>query len=281
MTRRGAWLWGAVLAGCYQASPRDCLYRCGAGASCPEGLECREAWCRTSGAAGLCVDQTGDGASNPDGLIIPDGIAAPDGFADARPPPDAMSCGPGSCAGCCAGGMCQTGDQQAVCGTGGAPCQDCGATPCASGSCGACAVGTMETLPCGNCGTQSRTCQAGGTWGPFGMCMGQGPCAYPSERDVPCGHCGTERQTCSTTCQWQGGSCLGQGECSTGERRWCVCMDCGVYRDDCDDTCNWVRATTCQSECGTSCPATCECPNLTSGCTMADPTPWCGSACCP
>lgn len=39
----------------------------------------------------------------------------------------------------------------------------------------ACSPGQVDTVPCGDCGTMSRTCQGTCSWGPFGPCAGPDP----------------------------------------------------------------------------------------------------------
>lgn len=60
---------------------------------------------------------------------------------------------------------------------------------------------------CGNCGTQTRTCNSG-SWSPWGACVGAGVCT-PSATQA-CSGGGT--QTCSATCAWGACTCAG-GAC--------------------------------------------------------------------
>jgi hypothetical protein len=53
------------------------------------------------------------------------------------------------------------------------------------------------TQACGNCGTQTRTCDKG-VWSAWSACAGEGVCAPDTTQG--CGTAGT--QTCGTSCQW-------------------------------------------------------------------------------
>lgn len=94
-----------------------------------------------------------------------------------------------------------------------------------------CTPGTTESLSCGNCGTKTRTCEAGGTWGAFTPCSGQGACVPDTTSAQSCGLCGTRPVTCTATCTWEesacddpcadseatlGGPCATSGACSAG-----------------------------------------------------------------
>ena len=111
---------------------------------------------------------------------------------------------------------------------------------------GECTPGQVETQGCGNCGTQSRTCDASYYWGAWGACTGEGPCspnAYEEEAccDLGGGYtmCGTHGRTCGGDCQWGGwGTCSGpdpnggNNVCWTGE-----CGICNEGRERCDQGC--------------------------------------------
>ncbi|MCC6337175.1 MAG: hypothetical protein IT380_24675 [Myxococcales bacterium] len=112
-----------------------------------------------------------------------------------------MCDGAGTCVGCGAGQACSGNPNRCLVGltscAGGAPvCVDSTAlvdagTPCATdsvctaqGSCLACDAGNpaaqclpsvTESVPCGHCGRQQRTCAGTCTWGAFGTCMGETP----------------------------------------------------------------------------------------------------------
>jgi hypothetical protein len=80
--------------------------------------------------------------------------------------------------------------------------------------------------PCGNCGTQSRTCR-NGAWSEWGACGGEGPCA-PNATQA-CGSAGT--QSCGGSCQW--GACTMQ-TCAGAASQ--ACGNCGTQTRTCDGT---------------------------------------------
>src|SRR5258708_2314262 len=73
------------------------------------------------------------------------------------------------------------------------------------------AAGDIDKRACGKCGTQFRTCGAGGVWKDWQPCDGEkidAECAIGETRDGTCGNCGTEKDTCDpTACTWSLGSC--------------------------------------------------------------------------
>jgi hypothetical protein len=76
-----------------------------------------------------------------------DSTATNDGPLQDAPAPDGppVPCGPTICGtGCCESNVCHPGNTAAVCGTGGAPCQDCSQSGevCRAGSCGPCEKST-------------------------------------------------------------------------------------------------------------------------------------------
>jgi hypothetical protein len=87
-----------------------------------------------------------------------------------------------------------------TCGSGGM--QVCGQS-CAWDSTCHC-QGTAPTQPCGNCGTQSQSCNTkNGTWtAGWGSCTGEGICSPNSTRNCLLAY---ESQTCGSSCQW--GTC--------------------------------------------------------------------------
>ncbi|MEW5742524.1 MAG: choice-of-anchor D domain-containing protein, partial [Myxococcota bacterium] len=157
------------------------------------------------------------------------------------------ACGPGTCNGCCAGGMCLSTSQQtaAQCGSSGAMCvacpsgqvcsngacvnaSTCDATSCASGCC----VGPL-CLPYAQqnqavCGTAGVTCQAcaSGTTCSMGQCTSTGTCnastcpmgccsgnlcvPWASQSAASCGTSGAACTMCAS-----GNSCV-NGVCTTG-----------------------------------------------------------------
>lgn len=106
------------------------------------------------------------GSGYPDSRRPPDAPGSPDlfPFPDLPAPPDQSPsadlipwCGPGSCAGCCTGPVCQNGDSNTLCGSGGLPCVNCLAT-----------LQVCDNFTCGGC-TQSDQCD-GQT-----VCVSPGP----------------------------------------------------------------------------------------------------------
>jgi hypothetical protein len=55
---------------------------------------------------------------------------------------------------------------------------------------------------CGNCGTQSRTCDGTCNWPAWGACEGQGVCTPGAQDTQPCGTTGMEYRQCLSTCGW-------------------------------------------------------------------------------
>jgi len=97
---------------------------------------------------------------------------------------------------------------------------------CQDGRCIAaeCTPGQTQSQACGNCGTQTRTCQSNYEWGSWSSCTGQGPCSPGQTQSQACGNCGTQTRTCQSNCQWGSwSSCTGQGPCSPGI---CCGSDC-------------------------------------------------------
>src|SRR5262249_31377740 len=92
---------------------------------------------------------------------------------------------------CTAGANLQT--DSANCGACGMAC-GAGVT-CQAGKC-ACSGPSSQT--CGNCGTQTRTCDARGTWSAWSSCTGTGACSPGATQACD----GTGTQTCTNACQW-------------------------------------------------------------------------------
>ena len=65
-----------------------------------------------------------------------------------------------------------------------------------------CQPGDSQTQGCGQCGTQSRGCDATGNWGAWDACAGEGPCSPNDTSTEACGDCGQATRTCSGSCQW-------------------------------------------------------------------------------
>jgi len=132
-----------------------------------------------------------------------------------------------------------------------------------------------STRACGQCGTQTRSCDSNtATWSEWSPCTGQGECAPDASRS--CGSGGS--QVCGGNCRWDV-SCTGQS-CSGPAQQGC--RNCGVQTRSCDsNTGSWTDFSACTSQgacrpgasrsCGTGgmqvCTESCEWP---SGCSMQD-----------
>ena len=182
----------------------------------------------------------------------------------------------------CSGGQCvincgTSGSATSACSvsleTDPANCGAC-ATPCPSGAtCGGgqCMCVGLASQPCGNCGTQTRTC-TGGAWSMWSACSGEGACAGNDTQ--PCMGSGT--QTCvAATCTW--------GSCSCGADTACAgtCTDvdtdahnCGSCGNDCTMQAPAGATETCSGGvCSAPSCLTYYCPNggdATTGCFLAN-----------
>ena len=114
------------------------------------------------------------------------------------------------------------------------PCQNGGSQSC-SGTCQWEFLCRNQVCPgpsvvtCGNCGTQSRSCNSTtGMWSEFTACSGEGVCA-PNATDHPCGNGG--HNTCTSSCQW-GAACTDQ-MCSGPPTEPCG-TKCGTHTRVCD-----------------------------------------------
>jgi hypothetical protein len=153
-------------------------------------------------------------------------------------------------------GMCAPGSMK-KCGTGGM--QTC-SPACQWGTCGGQTCTGPMTQACGNCGTQSRTCN-NGTWSDWGACMNEGMCA-PGANQA----CGTGgMQTCTSACQWAacaGQTCTGPmtqacGNCGTQSRTcsngawspWGACMNEGACMPGATQACGMGGTQTCNPSC--------------------------------
>lgn len=125
--------------------------------------------------------------------------------------------------GVCSGqGTCAPGQVQA-CGAG--MTQVC-TSACGWGACAAeCSGNQTQTQACGNCGSQTRACNAG-KWGPYGSCTSQGVCAPGATQ--ACSDGGV--QSCAASCQW--GSCGGT-QCQAGQVDHLACGNCGDQSRSC------------------------------------------------
>ncbi len=108
-----------------------------------------------------------------------------------------------------------------------------------------CVVGATEDATCGRCGTQTRTCDNNGRWGPFGACTDEGVCAPGEQMSEGCGSCGTRLITCTEACAWGApAACAGEGECAAGSSEEVNCNG-GTQSRTCDDECVWGEFTAC------------------------------------
>jgi len=109
-------------------------------------------------------------------------------------------------------------------------CGNCGTTTCNTscgwGSCGGqgeCAAGAQDSQGCGNCGSQTRTCNNSCSWGGWGSCGGEGPCAPGAigyADSVGCTPC--QQKTCSSQCEWSGSCSLTpESECELYKEEVC------------------------------------------------------------
>jgi hypothetical protein len=184
--------------------------------------------------------------------------------------------------GACAGeGPCAP-DSTVMCGTGGT--QTCGGNCTLNASCtGQTCVGP-SSQSCGNCGTQTRTCDMEtATWSDWTDCGMQGECAPDALRT--CGSNGL--QVCDGDCHWDA-SCAGQTCVGSAIQ---TCGNCGVQARLCDgDTATWLPFSVCVGQgckpgdtqaCGSGGTQTCgtdcqfgACGNQT--CPMPAPVVGCG-----
>jgi hypothetical protein len=97
---------------------------------------------------------------------------------------------------------------------------------------------TEQQGPCAQCGTQIRTCQTNGTWGPS-VCTNQGECEVNEQSSETCGNCGTKTRICSSTCSWGAfGACSNEGVCApTTSQDSASCDYCS--EQVCTNTCSW------------------------------------------
>jgi hypothetical protein len=131
----------------------------------------------------------------------------------------------------------------------------CASGTCSSGACtGVCAPGQTSPVACGDCGTETQTCSASGTW-VSGTCSGQGACAPNATRT--CDTYGS--QTCSSSCSWGSCSCPPSPVC-TPDATQCS----GSSLQTCDSCGQWGSAASCGT--GMTCsggacvPAATDCP---------------------
>jgi hypothetical protein len=154
---------------------------------------------------------------------------------------------------------------------------------CCGGACtGACAPDSVESRACGNCGTQTRTCDDDCTWGDWGACTGAGPCAPGTNETEACGNCGTRQRSCGGDCEWDDWSaCAGEGVCQVGAVRQQACGDCGNQEQRCDASCAWQNFGSCDnnptsSTCSDGDPCTINSCDSSGDC-QSSPTECCGN----
>jgi hypothetical protein len=128
---------------------------------------------------------------------------------------------------CSGEGVCAPG-AVTTCGNGGM--KMCGADCQWGTTCGGQMCSGSPLQPCGNCGSQIRTCDPNtGNWSSWGACTGGGACAPGAKRG--CQNSGTE--TCDSTCNW--GMCVGQVlQCAGSSTQTCECT--GSQSRTCDMT---------------------------------------------
>ena len=82
-----------------------------------------------------------------------------------------------------------------------------------------CVSGSIETRPCGDCGREERSCNDGGEWGQWSMCVGTGVCAPGAEETQGCTDGGSRVRLCNAACEWgEYSSCV---ECEDGSVESC------------------------------------------------------------
>ena len=121
-----------------------------------------------------------------------------------------------------------------------------------------CDQGMEQNEDCGNCGTRTRTCLAGGTWGAWGDCADEGPCASGATETEGCGKCGTRTRTCGPACQWTDGACVDEGACAAGETQTEACPNDAQKTRKCLPDCSWApwsacAGSDCQGEASEAC----------------------------
>lgn len=233
-------------------SPATCG---GCGTSCPASAP----YCVASGATFACTSGCVDGRRGGDETDI--------------------DCGGTLCAECTLGRSCRIDT-------------DCAGTAICTGgvcvACGECEPAATETIACGRCGMQTRTCNGACSWGAFGACSGEGACMPGAVEMQPCGRCGMQTRTCSASCGWSAwGACSGEGECMPGASESRACGMCGTQSRMCGSTCGWGAYSGCAGEgvCapGTTttagCPGPCMAQTCTASCAWSGSCTGCSSTC--
>ncbi|UJR81563.1 hypothetical protein [Sandaracinus amylolyticus] len=119
--------------------------------------------------------------------------------------------------------------------------------------------GTVESVPCGNCGTVSRFCTAARVW-EYAECEDEGVCAPGTIDQVACGNCGRQAARCTTACVWERtGACTDEGECAPGARTRSgeTCPAPQTREFLCSDACTFEPASECSAD-GCTTPGTIE-----------------------
>ena len=214
----------------------DCEGSCG---TCPAGGTCSNYAC-TDGCVDEC-DTPGLGMCSGDGRVVCGQYDGDECLEWGDVLPCTGPCVDGEC-GCdadCSGKQCGGDGCGGVCGEC-PPGQTCKDYACATDGPTDCLPGEVDQVSCGACGTQERTCNSNGTWGPFSTCQGEGVC-FPAETDTQsCGACGTQTRTCKVGCTWDNwGPCVGEGTCTPGQSDSATCGKCGLQTQSCDATCQW------------------------------------------
>ncbi|MBL8951665.1 MAG: hypothetical protein JNK82_12865 [Myxococcaceae bacterium] len=198
------------------------------------------------------------------------------------PKPDAGTCGPENCNGCCAGDACIAGDQPGACGRGGNVCQACASNDrctggacegCNANNCAGCCRGSLciteqNAFVCGAAGEACRACP------PLrAECSPSGECGCGAG-----GVCGLGQRCKEGVCVCDGVSCSDgccQGnECRKADRDRCgfagsSCTACDQRADSCSNgRCACGSGPACgpeqlchDGECrcnATSCPGCCD-----------------------
>jgi hypothetical protein len=91
-------------------------------------------------------------------------------------------------------------------------------------------------------------------WQPWGACQAEvaGGCVPAATDSVACGNCGMQARTCSAFCAWEVGGCTGTGVCAAGTVEFAASVSCdaGLGRTrTCDTSCVWGSySTTCGAQ---------------------------------
>ncbi|MFT5430221.1 MAG: hypothetical protein ACI9OJ_000894 [Myxococcota bacterium] len=234
-----------------------CGAACGADKPCPEGFECLLTESMSASAVSQCLPALGGNCPGDEGpkcepFELCNGIDDDcDGATDEETCDDGNECttdqclGPDGCSSVAVdGGSCDDGK----------PCtlnDECQGGECTGELGDGCDPGEPGVLPCGNCGTQSCTCNDTCTYENCSTCMNEGLCSVGDTDDDSqvCNGCGTQvrTRTCGGDCQWgpfsDWGSCSSAGTCTPGgsEQQSEACGNCGMRTQTrvCSAGCEW------------------------------------------